>query len=406
MSVSVTRDGPYFSSGSISFSDLRLRFKETTSGSVSASELRRNTSIDEANAIVPDSTENEKISTGSNLSLSQFRNSIKRYYATQSGTDHNSSYPNEPGFRMGRYDPNGRGIDWSGGGYYGRDGQGGGTSGNLTKNIQKIIYITGVCGSYYTNMPGAQMAPEPSLINIRFNISGAIYGAGGQGGYPLGNNGGGTGFDGGIALNINFNATQLSRNLVVNIESNGRLYGGGGGGGKGRNGLNGSSGTCASYSYYSYSSCGGGNRCPNGGNVINRNNSGGNDCRCGGKGGCKEKTYRNDCEVITYYSVPGAPGGIGGNGGNGQGYNQSRSNGEAGAAGTPGGCPTYGGSGENGRNGGNGGDWGQNGQAGGGRSDIGGWPGGRTGAAINITANNYKLIGSVNSTTCKGPVNA
>ena len=142
MGVLVTKSGPYFSSGPISFSQLRTNFAERSSGTISASQLRRNTNIQEENPIVPDSTENEQISTGLNLSLLQFRNSVKRYIATQSGTDRNDSYPGEPGFRMGRLDLNNRGIDWSGGGYYGRDGQGGGTSGNLTKNVKKNVYIT------------------------------------------------------------------------------------------------------------------------------------------------------------------------------------------------------------------------------------------------------------------------
>ena len=89
MSSSVTKAGPYFSSGSISFSSLRNAFKETTSGSIKASELRRNTDTENRNPIVPDATENSPISTGSNLKVSQFRNSIKYYYITQSGTDEN-----------------------------------------------------------------------------------------------------------------------------------------------------------------------------------------------------------------------------------------------------------------------------------------------------------------------------
>jgi hypothetical protein len=405
MSVSVTKAGPYFASGSISFSQLKSNF----GGGNRFSDYLRNTSIDTADPVVPDSTENERISTSSNLKYSQFRNSIKRYYATQSGTDHNSSYSTEPGFRMGRYDSNGRGIDWSGGGVNGRDGQGGGTSGNLTKNIQKYIYITGVCGSYYTDQPAAQLNPDTSIINIRIDVSGGIYGAGGNGGYPSGRvvNGvaGGTGFDGGMALNLSNAGTGVSRNIFINVQSNGQIYGGGGGGGKGRNGYDGSAGTCYTYSYYSYSACGGGNKCNSGGNVINVNNSGGNDCNCR-KGGCRDRTYSNDCQVANAYSVPGAPGGLGGNGGNGQGYNHSRSNGENGASGTSGGCPNYGGSGENGTRGGDGGDWGSNGNNGVGRPGDGGWPGGVSGASINVSANNYRLTGSVNSSTCRGPVNA
>jgi len=182
MSVSVVKYGPYFSSGSISFSQLRTNFAERGSGEMKASDLRRNTNLREENPIVPDSTENEQISTESNLSLSQFRNSIKKYVATQSGTDTNASYPGEPGFRMGRLDPNGRGIDWSGGGYFGRDGQGGGTTGNLTKNVQKGVLITGTCGSVRFNLPAAQLSPVVQVHNVRIDVSGSILGYGGLGG--------------------------------------------------------------------------------------------------------------------------------------------------------------------------------------------------------------------------------
>jgi hypothetical protein len=189
MSVSVTKSGPYFSSGSISFSQLRDTFTDDQPGfgrQISASQLRRNTDVRIENPIVPDSTENEQISTGSNLSLSQFRNSIKRYVATQTGTDDNQSYVNEPGFRMGRLDLNGRGIDWSGGGYNGRDGQGGGFTGNLTKNVQKGILITGTCGSLQAGQAAAQLSPAVTVHNVRIDVSGSILGYGGRGGGTAG----------------------------------------------------------------------------------------------------------------------------------------------------------------------------------------------------------------------------
>ena len=71
----------------LKFSELRLAFKEVSSGSVSASELFRNTNVDITNPIVPDSTENEDISpdtydaagdlfsgNGTNLVISTLRN--------------------------------------------------------------------------------------------------------------------------------------------------------------------------------------------------------------------------------------------------------------------------------------------------------------------------------------------
>ena len=242
MSVSVVKSGPYFSSGSISFGQLRSNFKEISNGSISASELRRNTNVQEENPIVPDSTENEQISSNSNLRLSQFRNSVKRYVAIQNGTDDNSSFPGEPGFRMGRLDPAGRGIDWCGGGYYGRDGQGGGTTGNLNKNIQKKILITGKCGSVLSGLPAAQLTPVVVVHNVFIEVSGLILGYGGLGGYdsrgyPYGNQ---SGENGGVALNLG----SIGYNNKVNVGPNSKIYGGGGGGEQGKNGERGSQGTC------------------------------------------------------------------------------------------------------------------------------------------------------------------
>jgi hypothetical protein len=88
MSVSVSKT-LLFTSGQIKFSDLRSSFKEVSSGSISASELRRNTNTSNTNPIVPDATENSDVASGNNLRLSQFRNTIKYYDLNQSGTDSN-----------------------------------------------------------------------------------------------------------------------------------------------------------------------------------------------------------------------------------------------------------------------------------------------------------------------------
>jgi len=403
MSVSVVKSGPYFSSGSISFSQLRTNFKEISSGQISASELRRNTDLREENPIVPDSTENEQISTGSNLSLSQFRNSIKRYVATQSGTDDNSSYSGEPGFRMGRYDTNNRGIDWSGGGYGGRDGQGGGTTGNLTKNVQKGILITGTCGSVRFGQPAAQLSPVVQVHNVRIDVSGSILGYGGLGGYdsrgyPYGNQ---SGEDGGVGLNLG----NIGYNNRVIVGSGCRIYGGGGGGEQGRNGARGSAGIC--WREYANQQCGGNASCNQGGRQVG--SYGGNCCEsyCVGWP-CKERCGKwlsgVICRIEQASTTPVQ--GIGGRGGNGQGYNGSRTNGEDGSKGT---CPTCTGGlnlsgGEcatDGGRGGDGGDWGQDGGETEGQRTRG-----RAGAAINKdSANTYALYGTVNSNTVKGAVN-
>ena len=407
MSVSVTKYGPYFTSGSISFSQIRTYFTDDQSGfgqQISASQLRRDTDITKENPIVPDSTENEQISTGSNLSISQFRNSIKRYVATQTGTDDNSSYSNEPGFRMGLYDPYGRGIDWSGGGVNGRDGQGGNSTGNHIKNVQKGILITGTCGSIRRESPAAQLAPRLQVNNVRIDVSGSILGYGGNGGYdprgyPYGNQ---SGEDGGVALNLG----NIGYQNRVRVGSGARIYGGGGGGEQGQNGARGSAGTCSRE--YSNQQCGGNASCNQGGSVVGT--YGGNCCEsyCTGWPRCKERCSKWLSGVICRISEPSTTPiqGIGGRGGNGQGYNQSRSNGQDGSAGT---CPTCSGGlslsgGEcatNGGRGGDGGDWGSDGG-----ETTGNRTRGRAGAAINRDSNNtYSLYGTVNSNTIKGAIN-
>ena len=101
MSVSISKAGPFFASGPITFSELRRTFraqsrKTTSSGSetfatdvapISMSELKRDTTPTSANPIVPDATENSAIGSVSDVALSQFRNSIKFYYITQTGSD-------------------------------------------------------------------------------------------------------------------------------------------------------------------------------------------------------------------------------------------------------------------------------------------------------------------------------
>jgi hypothetical protein len=396
MSISVTKQGPYFTSGSISFSQLRSTFKETGSGSISASEYRRNTDRNERNPIVPDSTENENISTGSNLSLSQFRNSVKRYYATQSGTDHNLGNSGEPGLRMGRVKPDGSGIDWSGGGTSGRDREGS-SDGNYTRNIQKFINITGTCGSYYTNQPAAQLAPGVPVYNTSFTISGQIYGAGGIGGVS----GDGNGKDGGPAVNIQYD--QGGNVSPVNIESSARIWAGGGGGEKGRNGDDGLQGACSST--YTTRNCGPAPACNSGDQDLGVRDDG--CCRqrytLGIKNGCDKWRLRT-CRRLEPSTVP--TGGLGGDGGRGQGYDGGWSFGSSGQSGTCPTCssgtalgPTYGTCGTNGGTGGRGGDWASDGE-----ETAAVWRRGYAGKAF--LGSYYALTGSLNGETIKGAYNA
>ena len=162
MTVVVSREGPHFASGTIRWSDLRSKFKETSNGTIRCSELFRNTNIYDRNPIVPDSTENDQVAdpysggtdatkapfefkgVGTNWRASLMRNSIKRYFATQTGTDLE--------FEMGLFTASGsKGIDWDGTGVADAVGS---VIGNITRNIYKEIRITGICGSTDTGIQG------------------------------------------------------------------------------------------------------------------------------------------------------------------------------------------------------------------------------------------------------------
>lgn len=368
MSATVTKAGPYYSTGSISFSSLRTTFRsQQLDGSFSAdtlpikaSELRRNTNTSNTNPVVPDATENASISTSLDLKLSQFRNSVKYYYVTQSGTDDNAASLSSPGFNIGTQ-------SWNS---------------NLNRNIRKIAYLNGTIGSNNVSQAAAYLSAE--TYNLTVQVSGGVYGAGGS----AGTSGNVSGGNGGPALYVESTGSAVT----VEVNNTANIYGGGGGGEKGSTGATGANGTCFTITDYNTgTSCG---SCPGcgGDERINCFSVGG--CNCG-KGGCRNTVYRSTCRRYTPYAVPGAPGGEGGNGGSGQGYNQSRTNGSSGAAGTTGGCPTYGGSGETGETGGNGGDWGSNG---GGTNNAG--SGGTAGRAI--AGSNYDVTGTINSGTIKG----
>jgi hypothetical protein len=368
MSATVTKAGPYYSTGSISFSSLRTNFRSQQSdGSFSsdtlpikASELRRNTNTSNTNPIVPDATENANISTSSNLNLSQFRNSVKYYYVTQSGTDDNTASLSSPGFNIGTQ-------SWNS---------------NLNRNIRKIAYLNGTIGSNNVSQAAAYLSAE--TYNLTVQVSGGVYGAGGS----AGTSSNVSGVTGGPALYVE----SVGSEVTVEVNNTANIYGGGGGGEKGSTGASGENGTCFTITdYNTSSSCG---SCPGcgGDELISCFSVGG--CNCG-KGGCRSTSYQSTCRRYTPYAVPGAPGGEGGNGGVGQGYNQIRTNGSSGALGTTGGCPTFGGDGQQGETGGNGGDWGSSG----GSTENSG-SGGIGGRAI--AGSNYSVTGTINSATIRG----
>lgn len=379
MPTAVTKAGPYYTSGSISFSSLRSNFRsqqpDGTFASdalpIQASELRRNTNTSNVSPIVPDALENQNISTLSNLKLSQFRNSIKYYYLTQTGTYNNNSSLSSPGYNIGTQ-------SWNS---------------NLNKTIRKYLYINGTIGSSNVSQYAAYLQGE--VNNLVVEVSGNIYGAGGSAG-TLSNISGG---EGGPALYVESTGTEVT----VQINSTANVYGGGGGGEKGKVGNNGASGTCSSYTEYTtYATCTSFfSGCPNcnPGDTSLGCITTGTFCSCylwpmlSRPSRCPFRA--NKCRQYTSHIVPGAPGGEGGNGGIGQGYNQNRTNGSAGSAGTSGGCPNYGTNGETGETGGNGGDWGMNG---GSTNNTGN--GGIAGRAVS--GSNYILTGTISPATIKG----
>jgi len=374
MAATVTKAGPYFASGEISFSSLRTNFKETSSGSISASELRRNTSVTDKNPIVPDATENASISTGNNLAISQFRNSIKYYYITQTGTDTN--------FDIGAQ-------SWNS---------------NLNKNILKWMYMNGTVGS---STSSAAAILSSTAHNLTIDVSGSILGSSGRGGGTAGAPAI-SGESGGNGLNIN---SSGANNIVVFVRNTANIFGGGGGGERGKTGATGANGTCAFVQYFQGGcGCPG---CPGGWQDLGCGQNYGNHCsrrqQCGCWGDCwwqsNGDTRYNNCKFV--YSVSGGLGGSGGNGGPGRGYNnQSGSlSGAAGALGGAKGTCTSGGSyettpqdGGNGETGGNGGDYGQVGQ-----STFNTGDGGAAGRAIS--GSNYSVTGTLNTNTIKGLYN-
>ena len=358
MTATVTKAGPYYSSGAISFGSLRSNFKESASGSISASELRKNTSTTNTNPIVPDATENSDISSSTNLKLSQFRNSIKYYYITQTGTDINFNISAQT---------------WNS---------------NLNKNIRKWIFMNGTCGSNSISLYAASF--DATTYNLTVDVSGGIYGAGGSNGTSTTISGG----NGGNALYIN---SSGGNNIVLFLRNTANIYGGGGGGEKGSTGSSGSSGTCYSYStatqrYTTGNRC---RSCPDCDPGWYRIDCYQREGRCDWRGQFRKSLCERVITVTTPYAVGGAPGGAGGDGGFGQGYNQARTNGAGGAGGTQGGCPSYGGTGNTGETGGNGGDWGS---PGGVTTNSG--SGGAAGRAVS--GSNYTVTGTINSSTIRG----
>ena len=378
MSVSVSKAGPFFASGPITFSELRRTFraqsrKTTSSGSetfatdvapISMSELKRDTTPTSANPIVPDATENSAIGSVSDVALSQFRNSIKFYYITQTGSDIYFDID---------------ALNWNS---------------NLDKTITKTIFIDGDIGSDNALSPAASFEQSPAY-NLLFDVTGTIKGAPGLGGGKPGNVSI-SGQTGGTALSI---ISTGGENLTVLVRSSARIYGGGGGGEKGAQGAQGASGLCQDTD--TVRNCGSCPSCPDG--WVASGCYSGSGCararRCNWWGSCWFETtayyYYDDC--LNEYQVAGGLGGEGGDGGTGRGYGNEAPNPLQGDNGGPpapdNGCNSS--QGQPGETGGAGGEWAL---AGGDTNNTGN--GGLPGKAI--TGTSYSVIGSISATTIKG----
>ena len=350
MSVSVSKTLLFPSVTNIKFSQLRSSFKETTSGSVSASELRRNTNTSNSNPIVPDATENVAVSTLNNLKLSQFRNTIKYYNLNQTGTDLNLDLFAQT---------------WNS---------------NLSKTIVKKVSIGGTCAS--SSVSSAALTFNALVYNLRVIVNGFVYGGGGSAGTS------GNGGNGGNAMSL----TSLGGAINILTAEGSQVYGGGGGGAKGATGSNGTVGKCSYVDTYTTgTAC---NSCPGCNPGYSQS--------CYRVGGCGRKNRgsnnQSSCSATLYYDTSAPAGGAGGNGGVGQGYNQTRTNGSAGSAGSTSSCSpnttvteTQGNTGETG---GNGSDWGLDG------SSTTVYNGGIAGRAV--TGSNYIIDSNSVTSAFKG----
>jgi hypothetical protein len=378
MAVATTKAGPYYASGAISFSSLRSNFRaqrrKTTSGgsetfitdnaSISASQLLRNTSTTSTSPNVPNATENSNIAPSqSNWKTSQFRNSVKFFYITQSSTNTNFDMDD---------------LAWNG---------------NLNKNINKFLFVTGTCGSSSVSSVAASF--NATAYNLTFDVTGSILGAGGRGGGTSGAPDP-SGEGGGTAMSV---SSSSGRNVVVLVRSGARIYGGGGGGERGAQGANGGGGRC--YNETTTSGCGSAPGCPGG--YSDRGTWGGGCCQstCDWCWGCCQRCVRNTQyrRCVQEYNTSGGTGGAGGTGGPGRGYNnQAGSLAGAGGSGGSGGGGCGAQSGQTGETGGAGGDWATSG-ANTNNSGNGG------GGARAISGSNYSVSGTINSSTVKGAYN-
>lgn len=318
MTINIFTD-PIPSSGSVSFSQLRSKLKETTTGSVSFSSFRRGAGI------VPNSSANMGVPTSGQISLSQMRGVFSYVSTTVTNTE----------------------VNLNTNALFGSE---------YTYNIQKRLIVNGYIISQTPSTPALTVnSGTPSQLQINVQ-GGGIFGSRGAGG---GANGG-AGQSGGTAFVNNAGASFVALSgSTTNIKG-----GGGGGGGGGRGGQEGGEGA-----NYQGRCCGW--FCPSQGcGDCNRGVGGGSDAGgAGGAGGAGRgytwngTTLTENAQVAGSGGVnPGNGGGVGGSGGSGGTWNQAGSAGSSGGSGNtgPGGGCRGGGGGGAGQAGGSAGGAGAN----------------------------------------------
>lgn len=344
-----TTQTKYFSSGDISFSQIKNTFGGNTNN-IKASDYLRNvgSNVDwDLNQIipkVPDSTENAAVSTDDDWTTSSLRNTINEYNVIQSGNDEELSFTSAD---TGTW------------------------NGNLNRNILKNFSITGTV--YADEISKYALAMSGDLYNLEIDVesNGKVYGEGGAAG----------GGNGGSALYVNNTYT----NSDVELRVYGRVWSGGGGGIAGNSGNSGPSLTCSSTVGFNTSnpfingmnlsdaapglSC---RAARSGATWVNANqNSVRNRCRGGGarrgSGVYPSGNYQCSphwtitCQQTNNFNLAGGSGGSGGSGGPGRGFSTLSSS-LAGNSGNSGNCNSCSGStscGNSGNPGGSGGEWGE-----------------------------------------------
>lgn len=143
----------YFSSGEIKFSKIRDEFG-FPGGTIKASELVRDTDVQNTNPKIPDATENSNIlssvSSGSNWKASHFRSSIKEYELFQYDTDTDVILSS---------------LSWNS---------------NLSKNVKKKYKVIGKIGG--TSSGGSALTVNGTIYNLTVEVSGYVLGYGGLAG--------------------------------------------------------------------------------------------------------------------------------------------------------------------------------------------------------------------------------